>query len=147
MFEGFTSTIINAPIEKVWNQIKDFNGLPDWHPMVESSRIEDGLANGVNGCVRELTLTGSGELVREQLLGYSSEEYSIVYNILESGMPVTDYISIMRLRPVVDGNITFFEWSVKFEIVPGNDGKKQTDFFKFEVFQFGFNELKKIFKG
>lgn len=145
MFEGYTSTIIKAPIEKVWDQIKDFNGLSNWHPMVKSCRIEEELANGVIGCVRELTLADSGEHVREQLLGYSSEEYSIVYNILESGMPVTDYISTMRLRPVVDGNITFFEWSVKFEIEPGNDGNKQTDFFKFEVYQSGFDGLKKIF--
>ena len=60
-----------------------------------------------------------------QLLGYSNKEYSIVYNIVESDMPVFDYISTMRLRPVVDGNITFFEWSVAFEIDPGKDWKKK----------------------
>jgi len=74
MFQGYTSTIINAPIEAVWNQIKDFNGLSEWHPMVQSSRIEEGFANGAAGCIRELTLKDSGERVREQLLGYSNKE-------------------------------------------------------------------------
>ena len=90
MFQGYTSTVVNAPIETVWNEIKDFNGLADWHPMIQSSRIEEGYTNGVVGCIRELTLKDSGERVREELLGYSSIEYSIVYNILESDMPVSD---------------------------------------------------------
>ena len=145
MFQGYTSTIINAPIETVWDRIKDFNGLSNWHPMIQSSRIEEGFANGVVGCIRELTLKDGGEIVREELLGYSNLDYSIVYNILESNMPVTDYIASMRLRPVVDGNITFFEWSVTFNIDPGHDGNEQTDFFTSEVFQSGFDGLKEIF--
>ena len=135
MFQGYTSTVINAPIETVRNQIKDFNGLSDWHPMIPFSRIEEGYANGAAGCIRELTLKDSGERVREQLLGYSNKEYSIVYNIVESDMPVFDYISTRRLRPVVDGNITIIEWSVTFEIDPGHDGKEQTDFFLSSVYQ------------
>ena len=145
MFQGYTSTMIKAPIEAVWDRIKDFNGLSNWHPMVQSSRIEEGYANGVVGCTRELTLKDGGEKVREQLLGYSSVDYSIVYNILESGMPVSDYISTMRLRPVVDGNITFFEWSVTFNIDPGHDGNEQTEFFISEVYQSGFDSLKEMF--
>lgn len=145
MFQGYTSTIINAPIEAVWDRIKDFNGLSNWHPMVQSSRIEEGSANGVVGCTRELTLKDGGEKVREQLLGYSSVDYSIVYNILESNMPLSDYISTMRLRPVVDGNITFFEWSVTFNIDPGHDGNEQTEFFTSEVYQSGFDSLKEMF--
>ena len=113
MFQGYTSTVINAPIETVWNQIKDFNGLSEWHPMIQSSRIEEGYANGAVGCIRELTLKDGGEKVREQLLGYSSVDYSIVYNILESNMPVSDYISTMRLRPVVDGNVTFLSGQLR----------------------------------
>ncbi len=145
MFQGYTSTIINAPIETVWDRIKDFNGLASWHPMVQSSRIEEGLANGVIGCIRELTLRDGGEKVREQLLGYSNLDYSIVYNILESNMPVSDYISTMRLRPVVDGNITYFEWSVTFNIDPEHDGNEQTKFFTSEVYQSGFDSLKEMF--
>lgn len=146
MFQGYNSTIINAPIEKVWDIIKDYNGLPSWHPILESSRIEEGPVNGVIGCIRELTL-GNGEHVREQLLGYSSVEHSIVYSILESEMPVTDYVATMQLRPVVDGNQTFFEWSVQFEINEGHDGKEQTKFFTGTVFQSGFDAVKKLFEN
>ena len=147
MFQGYNSTIINAPIEKVWDIIKDYNGLPNWHPLLQASRIEEGPVNGVIGCIRELTLKDDGGYVREQLLGYSSIEHSIVYSILESGMPVTDYVSTMQLRKVVDGNQTFFEWSVQFEIDEGHDGKEQTEFFNVSVYQSGFDALKKIFEN
>ena len=36
------SSVIDAPIEKVWARIRDFNGLPGWHPRMVESEIEDG---------------------------------------------------------------------------------------------------------
>ena len=34
------SSVIDAPIEKVWARIRDFNGLPSWHPRMIESEIE-----------------------------------------------------------------------------------------------------------
>jgi hypothetical protein len=36
------SSVIDAPVEKVWARIRDFNGLPGWHPRMVESHIEDG---------------------------------------------------------------------------------------------------------
>ncbi|TIU26152.1 MAG: SRPBCC family protein, partial [Mesorhizobium sp.] len=45
------SSVIDAPVEKVWARIRDFNGLPSWHPRMVESHIEDGKDPGTIGCV------------------------------------------------------------------------------------------------
>ncbi len=34
-----TSAVIQAPPEPVWAIVRDFNGLPGWHPAVAESMI------------------------------------------------------------------------------------------------------------
>ena len=34
------STIIDAPIERVWAVLRDFNSHDQWHDVVDASRIE-----------------------------------------------------------------------------------------------------------
>ena len=36
------STVIDAPIERVWAVLRDFNSHDRWHSAVEASRIEGG---------------------------------------------------------------------------------------------------------
>jgi len=36
------STVLDAPVEEVWDVIRDFNGHDRWHPAVATSRIERG---------------------------------------------------------------------------------------------------------
>ena len=40
MTKVFVSAVIDAPVEKVWSKMRDFNGLPDWHPRFSRSHIE-----------------------------------------------------------------------------------------------------------
>ena len=42
MIKVYVSTVIDAPADQVWAQIRDFNGLPKWTPFVAESRIEGG---------------------------------------------------------------------------------------------------------
>ena len=60
------SSVIDAPVEKVWARIRDFNGLPGWHPRMTESRIEDGKPATEIGCVRNFKVT-SGATIRERL--------------------------------------------------------------------------------
>ena len=39
MAHVFTSTVISAPIDQVWEHIRDFNGLPAWNPGVVESHL------------------------------------------------------------------------------------------------------------
>ena len=34
MARAYASAIIKAPVETVWSLIRNFNGLPDWVPII-----------------------------------------------------------------------------------------------------------------
>ena len=61
------STIIDAPIERVWAVLRDFNSHDQWHAVVDQSRIEAGQSSYQVGCVRAFRLK-DGNFIREQLL-------------------------------------------------------------------------------
>ena len=42
MARVYVSSVIDAPAAKVWERVRDFNGLPRWHPRIRDSRIENG---------------------------------------------------------------------------------------------------------
>ena len=67
------STIIDAPVDRVWSVLRDFNGHDRWHPAVASSAIERGAPSDKVGCVRRFRLKDGAEL-REQLLTLSDLE-------------------------------------------------------------------------
>ena len=94
----YVSDVINAPIEKVWALIRDFNGMPGWHPLIRDSQIENGLPSNAVGCVRNFHLSDGGHL-REQLLSLSDRDHSCVYCILDSPLPVKGYVAGYRLLP------------------------------------------------
>ena len=94
MARVFTSSVIGAPADKVWARIRDFNGLPTWHPAIRESRIEDGEPADKVGCVRDFYLQ-NGDRIRERLLGLSDHDLFCTYSILESPMGVENYIATL----------------------------------------------------
>ncbi len=38
MARVYVSTVIGAPASKVWDRVRDFNGLPRWHPGIRDTR-------------------------------------------------------------------------------------------------------------
>jgi len=77
----YVSSIISAPAAKVWKVVRDFNALPNWHPLVANSRIEGGEPADRVGCIRAFRLSDGG-VIREQLLALSDFDYCCVYSIL-----------------------------------------------------------------
>ena len=111
----YISHVIDAPIEKVWEIMRDFNDMPSYHPGITKSVIEGGQPSDQVGCVRRLTL-GDG-FVRERLLCLDDRNYVFTYNIIEGTLPVRDYVAGVRLHRVTEGNRTFAEWWADFEVV------------------------------
>jgi hypothetical protein len=138
--------VINAPIEQVWNRIRDFDGLPNWHPGIATSNVEGGKPSDQVGCVRVLTLQ-NGAVIREQLLEMSDLGHHYSYSILESPLPVANYRGTLRLRRITDGNRTFAEWSASFDANPTEKQAETEDFISNGVFQGGFDALNKHFGG
>ena len=145
MARVYVSSVIDAPVAKVWAKVRDFNALPRWVPAVRESRIENGEPADKVGCVRDFYLQ-NGDHLRERLLGLSDYDMFCTYSILESPMPLTDYIATLRLTPVTDGDKTFAEWTAEFECAP----ELASDLISgigTNVFQAGFESLKRQMAG
>jgi len=107
----YQSGILPASPERVWEKVRDFNALPEWHPAIASSELEG--APGVGG-VRHFFLQEGGEL-REKLLGLSDREHRCDYTILESPMPLKNYLATFKLYPITTTGETFMEWYASFD--------------------------------
>jgi len=114
------SAIIDAPIDAVWRVLRDFNSHHLWHPAVATSEIEGGQPPDQPGCVRRFRLRDGAEL-REQLIALSDRDFSLTYCILDSPIPLLDYVATVRLRRVTDGGRTFWEWRSTFRTPPGRE--------------------------
>ncbi len=147
MIRAYSSTIIVVPVDQVWERVRDFNGLPNWHPAATDSRIEEGRANGEIGCVRNFALTDGSGRIRETLLSLSHTDRELTYDMLPNGpLPFVDYVARMKFSPITDRGETFAEWWAEFEA-----GDGQTDhwhrFVENDVFLGGFRALENSFQG
>jgi len=134
------STIIDAPIERVWAILRDFNSHLDWHPIIAESRIEGGESPDQVGCVRAFRLKDGNEL-REQLLTLDDRNHVSTYCILDSTIPLQRYVATVRLAPVTDGNRTFWHWQSTFSTPPGRE-RELADAVGNGVYEAGFAALR-----
>ncbi len=109
----YRSLVIDAPIDQVWSVVRQFDGLPAWHPIIASSSLDSGEEGDV-GAVRRL-VTADGGVVVERLLSLDDESHRLVYTIIESPFAVRRYVSTMRLAPVTETGGTFMEWFAEFD--------------------------------
>ncbi len=127
-----------APVsaDKLWELIGQFNGLPNWHPAIEKSELEE------DGKVRRLTLVGGGSIV-ERLERVDDNEHLYRYSILESPLPVADYVAEIRVRQNEEGTGSTIEWSSEFKPKDASV-QKATEVIQ-GIYQTGFDNLKKLF--
>jgi NADPH2:quinone reductase len=136
------STIIDAPIERVWAVLRDFNSHDQWHDVVDVSRIEGGESSAQVGCVRSFSLK-DGNRIREQLLTLSDTEYKSTYTIVEATVPLQRYVATVTLKPVTDGNRTFWHWESTFATPPGQE-RELRDMVAQGVYEAGFANLRRF---
>ena len=134
------STVIDAPIERVWAVLRDFNSHDQWHDAVETSRIEGGERSDQVGCVRSFTLR-DGNRIREQLLTLSDTEHRSTYCIVEATVPLQRYVATVTLKPVTDGNRTFWHWESTFATPPGME-RELSEMVAHGVYETGFENLR-----
>ena len=134
----YISYVIDAPIEKVWGIMRDFNAMPSYHPEIHKSIIEGEGPSDQVGCVRRLTL-GEG-FVRERLRCMDDGNYAFTYEIIEGTLPVRGYVAGVRLHRVTHGNRTFAEWWADFDVV-GADRDAMVEQIGNSVFAAGFQAI------
>ena len=130
------STELGVPASQLWELIGKFNGLPDWHPAVEKSELEE------KGQVRRLSLAGGGTIV-EKLEHVDDGERVYSYSIVDGPLPVSGYTATIRVRDEGDGKRSVVEWSSEFEPAgaPESDAVKAIQ----GVYKAGLENLKKMY--
>ena len=134
------SAIIDAPIERVWAILRDFNSHTAWHPVVADSTIERGEPSDQVGCVRNFTLR-DGNQIREQLLTLSDRDHLSTYCILDATIPMRRYVATLQLKRVTDGERTFWHWESTFEPPRGRE-REFADIVGKDVYEGGFDGLR-----
>jgi NADPH:quinone reductase len=134
------SAIIDAPIERVWAILRDFNSHTTWHPVVAESVIENDEPSDQVGCVRNFTLK-DGNHIREQLLALSDADYVSTYCILDATLPMRRYVATVQLKRVTDGDRTFWHWQSTFDAPRGRE-QEFADLVGNGVYEGGFEGLR-----
>lgn len=127
------ATKVMAPADEVWRLVGGWNGLPSWHPAVETSVIEDG------GHRRRLKLADGAEIT-EQLEKFDGEAKTYTYSIVASTLPLRDYRSTITVTR--EGEKSTIEWSTTFKPL----GLPETELSKTleRFYQAGFDNLRKL---
>ncbi|HTS51904.1 MAG TPA: SRPBCC family protein [Burkholderiales bacterium] len=145
------SITINAPPEAVWAVVGDFNGLPRWLSLIESSEIVVGTNNEV-GAIRLLTRR-NGTKVTERLIDYDPRSMRLAYTYVDGAVMASDYFPILTVKDGGKGT-SLVEWSARFKRLAywmdpppqGQDDKTLTDLYN-GLYKGGLESLKRVVEG
>ena len=141
------SVTLAAPADKVWDAVKNFDGLAAWHPALASDEIVSG-TNNTPGAVRLLTLKGGGT-IKEKLLEFDAAGHRFRYSIVEGVLPVSHYTSTLTVSALANDK-TLVTWSGRFkrknpgDSPPDNENDQAATDAISGVYQAGLDNLKKI---
>ncbi|MBS0420755.1 MAG: SRPBCC family protein [Proteobacteria bacterium] len=142
------SVNVTAPVDTVWNAVKDFDSLNKWHPGFAADEIQKGENNKV-GAVRKLTVK-DGPSFTEELLAFDDAKHTYKYRIIESPLPLRDYVSHITVTPGPNGG-SHVTWVGNFKRKSTSDTppEGENDAAALElinsVYQGGLDNLKKMF--
>lgn len=131
---------LDAPAEEVWDLVGGFDSLPEFHPGVESSSLEEG------GAVRRVKVKGAGIIV-ERMVHFDEEKRTYSYTIIGTeGMelPFTNYSSTIAVKEDKPGKSCIVEWSSSADAL---DSEEKAEGFMAGVCKGGFKGLREKFGG
>jgi hypothetical protein len=132
--------LVNAPAKAVWALVGGFQTLDRWHPAVLESTL---LGTGKDaGDIRILALGDDMHIV-EKLVLYDEAAMSFQYSILESPLPVGNYLATITVKGA-GNNKTEVIWQSNFNAVgAGNEEVRKT---MSEIYLAGLNTLITLYK-
>lgn len=115
----YNSIVVDQPVEKVWDAVKDFHNASWATGVVENLEVV-GEAKG-NQLGAKRILNGA---FHEELIGLNDRERLVQYTITEGPGPLAkgeygSYVGTLRLFSITASGQTFVEWGSKYE--GGND--------------------------
>lgn len=140
MGKTYQTAVINAPVDRVWNKIKNFHDL-SWAPGVVEKCEAVGDKPGDRIGARRI-LNG---VFHETLVAFSEVDKYFKYSIDDGPAPVSkddvkDYIGVVRLIPITENDTCLIEWFSQWE-APKEDACD----FCHNIYVALLNELKKAF--
>ena len=112
----YQTRVINSPIEKVWDTIKNFHNL-EWAPNVVTSCTKVGNKEGNEvGAKRVLN-----DVFEETLISIDESQHTFLYSIDEapespvSSEEVSHYVGVVKLLPITQTDETFIEWKSSWD--------------------------------
>lgn len=97
------SITLNSTADTVWEAVKRFDGIANWHPDVKHSQ---GDGKHESGGTRTITLQNGGQLV-EELDFYSDAGHEYSYRLKTENtqaFPVSSYSVTLQVTPGADAN-------------------------------------------
>ena len=110
----FKSIVINAPLGKVWAVARDFVASGRLMAGVTRCELAEGLSAETLGCVRYRGMA-NGSAFREVLVALSDAETYLRYEMVESPLPMHDFVATLRFYAVTEGGGTFGVFSAEFD--------------------------------
>jgi carbon monoxide dehydrogenase subunit G len=114
MSTAYASTIIDAPLAKVWAHLRNFGAVAAYNSAAAKTSLEGAESGDQVGSVRSVSMP-DGTVVRERLLALSDVDHSATYTVEIEGAPFRNALSSVRLLPVTDRGVTFIEWTAEFD--------------------------------
>ena len=134
MTTAFYSSVLDHPIDRVWEMVRDFNNYPRYIDGVIESMIEDDKRGDEVGAIRRFNYQGNW--IRQRLVRHSDDEHLLTYAGIdpfafpaegEAGTPQpARNEGTIQLRRIVDGDRTFIEWPVVLDPASGEDSPGTT---------------------
>lgn len=115
----WTSRVIKAPVDGVWQVMRNFAGMGAWHEEITKMHmLKKARPDKVSG-IRDFYF-GDGHL-HEELLHLCDITRSFSYRITKCDMPWLNYVSGPRLWPVTADGSTFGVWTGDWVASPHDD--------------------------
>ncbi|MGB4813223.1 MAG: SRPBCC family protein [Methylophilaceae bacterium] len=106
--------VINADVATVWQAINAFDAIAQWHPDVQSSRIQQKLdEEDANSTYRLITLK-NGQTIEEKRRITAGNEMKLDYQMTKGDFPVSNYRGVMVVKPGINAGQTIVTWTARF---------------------------------
>jgi hypothetical protein len=140
MGKTYQTAVINAPVDQVWDKIRNFHDLSWGSAIVEKCEAVGAKDGDQIGAKRILN-----DAFHETLVAFSEVDKSFKYSIDDGPAPVSkndvkDYIGAVRLIPVTEDDTCLIEWSSNWE-----SSTEDACSFCHNIYVALINELKKSF--
>jgi len=103
------SVTINVAPEKAWATIKNWGGVHEWLPGIESTTVE----KKGDDIYRKLKFKSGGSVL-EKLKMSDDKDMKLRFEIIEGDVPFTDFNGLITVSPGTSPNESIVQWTARF---------------------------------